>query len=191
MRSRAGGRSLGSTRRSAGTRRPSRALRGERPLHVRLAAFVVVVILAFGAVIVAPRPAAAAPAEPFTELYCSGDADDEGNSYVSCSEYRGLVKLNETPSGNAQYHYVLKECTEFRINGEVVSEGCYTNRGLLHQQDGRTQVSQLYLGTVKTDYRFEYRGTSYKCTFRSTFTYANGEVRHSDRRAECNPPHTF
>ena len=153
-------------------------------MHAKVVASVVAAV-AFGAGIGAPSPAAAAPAHPFTEGRCLTYGDEGGPTAEYCYETRGVVKQGETPSGNAQFHYVARTCYRIRIEDQLVGEGCSKHNSLLHERDGEERV---YHANVKGTSRFEYLGTTYACTARITVTYANGQVRHEDVRFDCTPP---
>ena len=149
-------------------------------MRTTLTALLTVVILMLGVTTVAP-PAAATAAEP----YQLSDCMDVGGGVESCVEIHGVLQANETPSGDTQYQLSGKLCfTTTAPTGEVVEEGCLKSNFMLHQQDGEVQV---YHTNQKNDFAFEYQGTNYECTFSSNITYANGELRHDDLQAECNP----
>ena len=150
-------------------------------MYAKLAAFAVIVALAVAAGIVAPSPAAAARAQPFTDSWDCVTGSFGGTTYEHCYEARGVVQETETPSGRVQYHYVAHYCARFSIDGEVVSEDCGTHHGLLHLRDGEEQV---YHANGKSEFRNEAWGT---CTDRWTITYTNGEARHDAYQLECTP----
>jgi hypothetical protein len=138
------------------------------------------VILLLGVTTFAP-PAAAAPALPYRDAGCR---DFFGLEY--CYEAKGVVKSNETPSGNTQYHIAEDVCFTFTApTGQVIQDSCYKYNLVFHEKDGERQA---YHANQKQDFVFDYLGMHRECTISYNVTYANGKVRHSDFQEECNPP---
>ena len=123
-------------------------------------------------------PVAAAPAVPYNESDCV----DYGGGYEFCYTAKGVVRENETRSGNTQYHLTERRCSTLTgPGGDVVAESCTQDNYVLHRNDGEIKV-------FHTNWKLEEAGTGYECIHSYNVTYANGEVRHNDSQFECNLP---
>ena len=158
----------------------------------RPTAALLAVLLLAAAALVDVRPAAAAPARPFDEGECLTWVNPEtGDVYEYCYEARGVVQENRTPSGNRQVHVTEHHCDRSSFNGEVVYQHCSRDHFVYQARDGETGETRVSHSHGGSEISFAYRGTTYECTARHNFTYANGEVRHDVEDFGCTPPLPF
>ena len=128
------------------------------------------------------QPAAAEPAEPYRAAGCTIFGGDE-----VCIKSHGVVQVNETPSGNTQYHEFGELCYTITdtATGEVVDEGCEKDNEVYIAKDGQGQV---FRKDEEEALDFTSGGTRYECTFREYFTAANGAYRNYHIQVKCDPP---
>ena len=121
-----------------------------------------------------PTMAQAAPAETFNYSDCSSY-----DGYEYCFEGKGVLKYDETPSGNQGFMIHGSGTVTVKYNGAVVSSGEHRSHYVFRSRDGEPQVEHA---SSKAEGSFG--GES--CISNYNVTYANGELRHEVYDETCS-----
>jgi hypothetical protein len=144
----------------------------------------ILIALAIGACALAAAPAAA----PALAASGTGGRVDNtecfpspmGSGYMACFTTKGASNETTTPSGNVSSHFngtitfAIKDPT-----GQIVYQSTHEQHYRRLVQDGVVHVEGQRVSDT-----FPLNGKT--CTFKSTFQYANGEVRHSQFQSSCS-----
>ena len=142
----------------------------------RILRLVITALFLFGGAFALAGPAVAAPAQPYSygpECY------DFGEGYQVCFSGRGVVKDNQSASGNTLFKASGDSSYEVLLNGEVIEQCSSKSNFVLVAKEGEPQVPH---SNGKSS--FTYSGTT--CTYQYNYTYANGELRHEAYDFQCS-----
>ncbi len=132
------------------------------------------------------QPVAAAPAEPFNTSRCILFPVGSGNIGEYCVQSEGVLHSHETPSGTTQFTANARSCSQFKLNGQTLTDSCSKRHFTLVERDGERQVRH-FRETTETTFVNPASGETTHCTVSYHFVHANGELRHQDMHIDCNP----
>jgi hypothetical protein len=142
-------------------------------------------LLATGSILalslVGVQAAVADPAAPFSDSGCVQLTLSNGDQYRVCWSDKGVAKTQTTPSGNTTGLYNVKSNYTQWINGTVVFSTADNVESASLDKNGVPATSHYRQEFSEFDIGYQ------SCSYDSSWTIANGEIRHNVVNVVCTP----